>query len=85
MTRRHYGWAALVARLRERPDRWALEFPNEPVRLAKRIRLRQHPALRFDDGVVEVMLLNEYRLNGVRRADIWVRWAPTVHNTHTEE
>ena len=84
MTRRHYNWAALVKRLRERPARWVLEFPNEPTRLAKRIRLRQHPDLRHDDGAVEVMILNTYRRDAEQpRGDIWVRWVYHQHTTNT--
>lgn len=85
MTRRHYDWVALAERLRERPSRWVLEFPNHPTRLAKRIRLRQHPSLRFDDGHIESRILNEYKLEGVAaRGDVWVRWVPTPNTRHEE-
>lgn len=84
--RRHHDWPALIERLQERPGRWTLEYPNESVRLAKRIRLRQHPALRREDGVLEVMVLNQYRAAGLPpRGDLWVRWVPITTTTRTEE
>ena len=77
-TRRHYDWVGIVARLRSRPGRWVLEFPHEPVRLAKRIRLRQHPDLRLPDGRVEVDVVNQYTEPGLPpKGDIWVRFVPT--------
>jgi hypothetical protein len=85
MARRHYDWDALIERLQERPGRWTLEYPNDSPRLAKRIRLRQHPQLRRDDGVVEVSMLNRYGRGAAARGDIWVRWIPTAHTSRNEQ
>lgn len=85
MSRKHYDWPRVIDAAAAVPGVWRLRFPNEKVRLAKRIRLRQHPALRRDDGVLEVRVMHEYERDGIRRGDIWVRWIPTTRNTHTEE
>jgi hypothetical protein len=78
MMRRHYDWVALAARLRARPSVWVLAFPNHPARLEKRIRLRQHPDLRFDDGVIEARIIHKHTpTDGTPHGDVWVRWVPT--------
>ncbi|MET0725764.1 MAG: hypothetical protein ABWY36_05385 [Leifsonia sp.] len=85
MDRTHYQWTDLIAYLAVRPEQWTLMFPNRPVRLAKRIRLKQHPALRRDDGVLEERVLHEHDVDGVRRGDIWVRWVPSTNSTNEQE
>jgi hypothetical protein len=85
LTRRHHDWAAVIEVAAQSPGAWQLRYPNEPVRLAKRIRLRQHPDLRRTDGVLEATVMHEHTLDGVRRGDIWVRWVPTTRTTEHEE
>lgn len=76
--RNHYDWPAIIELARADDGRWRMRFPNSPLRLAKRIRLRQHPDLRQPDGRLEVMVLNEYRRPGDQPyGDIWVRWVAT--------
>jgi hypothetical protein len=84
MTRRHYDWPALIEQAQGYNGEWRMRWPDESVRLAKRIRLRQHPDLRREDGRLEAMVLHEYGPADARRGDIWVRWVP-VHTTVTEE
>jgi hypothetical protein len=86
MARRHYDWDGLIAQAAARPGSWIFAFPNHPTRLAKRIRLRQHPKLRRDDGMLEASVLNEYREAGAGpRGDIWVRWIPSTPTSRKEQ
>lgn len=78
MTREHHDWDAIIAAAARRPGQWMLMFPNRNVRLAKRIRLRQHPKLRRPDGALEATVKHEYQLGGeAPKGDVWVRWVPT--------
>jgi hypothetical protein len=70
---RYHNWREIVSLLRARPGSWAVVLRDEPARLSRSIRDREHTELRLDDGVVEVRLVNRYRNNaGRERADVYL-------------
>jgi hypothetical protein len=74
---RYWDWAQIVAQCRARPGSWVVRLPNEPARLVRTIRDRSAPELHLDDGVIEVVIQNEYRDEwGGRRGDLYLRFAP---------
>jgi hypothetical protein len=78
MGRNFYNWPAIVADLRRTPGHWVPLFPDHPARLVSSIRLRRHPALRFEDGYLEATIVNKYQSPGFApRGDIWVRYVST--------
>lgn len=77
MSRTHYDWPGVIERLAATPNVWVMALPNVPARTAKIVRLRQHPALRREDGVVEVSLRNVWHDDRERpRGDLFLRWVP---------
>lgn len=77
MKRRHYSWGLDILRLRRKPGAWELAYSNVPVRIAKRVRLRAHPALRTTEGYLEAKIVNPYTTSeGQERGDLWLRFIP---------
>lgn len=79
LVRRTYPWAVILDTSRERPGKWwrHTSLIDAPARTVGRIRGRNHPDLRVDDGVLEARITNEYQDElGTKRGDIWVRFVP---------
>jgi bifunctional N-acetylglucosamine-1-phosphate-uridyltransferase/glucosamine-1-phosphate-acetyltransferase GlmU-like protein len=60
MTRRHYDWPKVVARLRAKPNVWMVIERDVPARIAQRVNVRGHPALQMEDGMVKAVMINQY-------------------------
>ncbi len=83
---RYYRWPSIVAALRETPDEWRRMLPNAPLSVVKVVRLRRSPALRLDDGVIEVAAMFPHKGDdGRHRGDIWLRYVPTHPPTDQKE
>lgn len=79
MSGRYWDWAAMIAEMRSRPGSWAVRMPNTSTRIARVVKERGHPLLRLDDGLVEVLVLNEYRTGlGGKRGDVYLRFTPNA-------
>lgn len=72
---RYTDWSAVVRRLRRAPGRRERTFVNVPVSVARTIRQRRHPDLRFEGGHLEAEVLNEYVDDvGTKRGDVYVTY-----------
>jgi hypothetical protein len=77
MARTDYHWERAVKRIRAYPNHWVLTHQNVPVTAARRVRLRQHPALVTEDGRIETILTDRYMDElGTNRANLWLRFIP---------
>jgi hypothetical protein len=93
MERRNYHWQAVVKKLRRRPGKWSLEFQNVPERSVRLVRLKRHPALRFEDGYLQAQMTESYLDDeGTRRGSLWVRLVlyqdqptDTIGESHAQE
>lgn len=78
MTRVHHPWSLIIKETRRLPNKWAMTLPDVPARLEKKVRLREHPDLRRDDGRLEAHLRNVYEDDdGHKRGDLFLRWVPS--------
>lgn len=74
---RFWRWPVLIAALQRRPGQWAVRLNDQPHRLLRTVRKKQHPALRLDDGVIHIaMVLSYVDPNGHRRGDMYLMYEP---------
>jgi len=71
-------WDAIVAQLREHPDRWMLlpEMAAVPERTVEVIRRRERRALRLTDGVIRCTRTHSTTIQGRTTVTLQLKFSP---------